>query len=424
MNRFAAIRLLAKSELDRFLDETISRLRWATIAALLLISLAQPMASRTRFPDWGLVLGFAGYNLIADLVRRRSAGSRSFAWIAVLDLPAVGVLYLNGGEPGGPLFALLVLAAAQTAVYMTLAGSLLYTGALAAIVVAVELALPGWSSTLADMRELSARLVILAIVGVGMGTMTRRLATEQAAARTVLSETDRLTEINRLRAEFVSSVSHELRTPLTAARAGLGLLEGSAAQRLAADEQELLANARRNVERLNTRIADLLFTNQLETGTLRLDLAPVDLRAVITTALAAVHPLVLSKGQILEAELAESLPVRGDPGRLEQVMLNVLANAHHHTPSGTRIVVSGMQVDGQSLVTVRDTGPGIPTTDLEHIYRRFYRLGTGGGGSGLGLAVARGIVELHGGTMWTESQPGEGSTFRFALPLARTGVPQ
>jgi len=424
MNRFAAIRLLAKSELDRFLDETISRLRWATIAALLLISLAQPVASRTRFPDWGLVLGFAGYNLIADLVRRRSAGSRSFAWIAVLDLPAVGVLYLNGGEPGGPLFALLVLAAAQTAVYMTLAGSLLYTGALAAIVVAVELALPGWSSTLADMRELSARLVILAIVGVGMGTMTRRLATEQAAARTVLSETDRLTEINRLRAEFVSSVSHELRTPLTAARAGLGLLEGSAAQRLAADEQELLANARRNVERLNTRIADLLFTNQLETGTLRLDLAPVDLRAVITTALAAVHPLVLSKGQILEAELAESLPVRGDPGRLEQVMLNVLANAHHHTPSGTRIVVSGMQVDGQSLVTVRDTGPGIPTTDLEHIYRRFYRLGTGGGGSGLGLAVARGIVELHGGTMWTESQPGEGSTFRFALPLARTGMPQ
>lgn len=419
MNRLAAIRLLAKSELDRFLDETIARLRWATIAALLLISLAQPMTSRARFPDWALVLGFAGYNLIADLLRRRSSGWRAFAWIAMLDLPAVGVLYLNGGQPGGPLFALLVLAAAQTAVYMTLAGSLLYTGALAAIIVAVELALLDWSSTLADMRELIARLVILAIVGVGMGTMTRRLATEQAAGRTVLGEAERLTEIDRLRAEFVSSVSHELRTPLTAARAGLGLLEGSAAQRLAADEQELLANARRNVERLNTLIADLLATNQLEAGTLRLELVPVDLRDIVTDAMTAVRPLVLSKDQILEVDLDEPLPLRGDAGRLEQVMLNVLANAHRHTPSGTRIIVSGHQMDGKNLVTVRDTGPGIPAAALEHIFRRFYRLGTAGGGSGLGLAVARGIVELHGGTMWAESWPDGGATFRIALPLVK-----
>jgi len=418
MNRLAAIRLLAKSELDRFLDETISRLRWATIAALLLISFAQPLAGRMGFPDWALVLGFAGYNLIADLVRRRSSGSRSFAWIAVLDLPVVGVLYLNSVEPGGPLFALLVLAAAQTAVFMTLTGSLLYTGALAAIVIAVEPALPGWSSTRADLRELSARLVILAVVGIGMGTVTRRLATEQAAGQTVLGEAERLAELDRLRADFISSVSHELRTPLTAARAGLGLLEGSAAERLATDEQDLLANARRNVERLNALIADLLATNQLEAGTLRLDRAPVDVRAIITDAMAAVRPLILSKDQILEHDLDESLPLRGDPGRLEQVMLNVIANAHRHTPDGTRIVVSGRQVDGEILVTVRDTGPGIPTADLENIFRRFYRLSTATGGSGLGLAVARNIVELHGGTMWAESRTDEGATFLFVLPLA------
>jgi len=415
MNRLAAIRLLAKSELDRFLDETISRLRWATIAALLLISLAQPLAGRTRFPDWALVLGFAGYNLIADLVRRRSSGSRSFAWIAVLDLPAVGVLYLTGVQPGGPFFALLVLAAAQTAIFMTLEGSLLYTGALAAIVIAVEPALPGWSSTHADMRELSARLVILAVVGIGMGTVTRRLATEQAAGQTVLGEAERLAEVDRLRVDFVSSVSHELRTPLTAARAGLGLLESSAAERLATEERELLANTRRNVERLNALIADLLATNQLEVGTLRLDRAPVDLRAIITDAVDAVRPLILSKGQILELDLGEPLPLRGDPGRLEQVVLNVIANAHRHTPSGTHVVVSGRQVDGKILVTVRDTGPGIAVADLEHIFRRFFRLGAGG--SGLGLAVARSIVELHGGTMRAESRLDEGATFLIVLPL-------
>ncbi len=416
MNRLTAIRLLAKSELDRFLDETISRLRWATIAALLLISLAQPLADRTRFPDWTLVLGFAGYNLIADLVRRRSSGSRSFAWIAVLDLPAVGVLYLTGVQPGGPLFALLVLAAAQTAIFMTLMGSLLYTGALAAIVIAVEPALPGWSSTRADMRELSARLVILAVVGIGMGTVTRRLATEQAAGQTVLGEAERLAELDRLRADFVSSVSHELRTPLTAARAGLGLLESSAAERLATDEQDLLANARRNVERLNALIADLLATNQLEAGTLRLDRASVDFRAIITDAIAAVRPLILSKDQILELKLDEPLPLRGDRERLEQVVLNVIVNAHRHTPGGTRIAVSGRQEDGEILVTVRDTGPGIPVADLEHIFRRFFRLGAGG--SGLGLAVARSIVELHGGTMWAESRPDEGATFLIVLPLS------
>ncbi len=177
-----------------------------------------------------------------------------------------------------------------------------------------------------------------------------------------------------------------------------------------------LANACRNVERLNALIADLLATNQLEAGTLRLDRAPVDLRAIITDAMAAVRPLILSKDQILEHDLDESLPLRGDPGRLEQMMLNVIANAHRHTPSGTHVVVSGRQVDGKILVTVRDTGPGIAVADLEHIFRRFFRLGAGG--SGLGLAVARSIVELHGGTMWAESRPDEGATFLIVLPLS------
>ena len=421
MNRLTAVRLLTKPELDRFLDETISRLRWVTIAALLLISLVQPSAGGADLRDWVLVLLFAGYNLVADLIRRQSRVRGAFAWIAVLDLPAVALVYFASDQPGGPLFGLLVLAAAQTAAYMTLTGSLLYTGALGLVVAVVEPTFPGWNSTATDWREMSARILILAVVGVGMGAMTRRLATEQEAGRVVLNEADRLGEIDRLRADFVASVSHELRTPLTAARAGLGLLEGSAGDRLVGAEQELLANARRNIERLNVLIADLLTANQLGAGILRLELATIDLRAVVTDAMAAVHPLLQTKGQMLELALGEPLPVRGDPGRLEQVVLNVLANAHRHTPSGTRIVVSGQAAGDQVLLAVQDDGPGIPATELGNIFDRFYRLG-GAGGSGLGLAVAQGVVELHGGTMWAESAPGEGATFRITFPRADPGA--
>ena len=415
MNWRTAVRLLAKPELDRFLNQTLSRMRWAVVAGLLLLSVAQPDGGDVRVREWALVLLFAGYNAVADVVRRR--WGRAFAWIAVVDLPAVALVYYLASEIGGPTFGLLVLAAAQTAAFMTLAGSLLYTAALGLVVLAVEPALPGWTSSADDLRGSLARVLILAVVGVGMGMMTRRLATEQTAGRMALGEAGRLGEVDRLRADFVAGVSHELRTPLTAARAGLGLLEGSAGDRLAEAERQLLANARRNVERLDALIANLLTANQLDAGTLDLARVPIDLRTVVADALAAIHPLIETKGQRLELLLSEPLPVQGDGMRLEQVILNVLANAHRHTPGDTRIVVSGERAGDRVHLTVRDDGPGIPPAELGNIFGRFYRL-DGGGGSGLGLAVARGIVEMHGGEIWAESGPGRGAAFHVSLPIA------
>ena len=416
MRRLAASRLLTKRDLDHFLERTISRLRWATIAALLAISLVQPSAGRAAVPDWALLAAFAGYNLLVELMRRRVSSLSAFAWFAVLDLPVVALVYLNCSQPGGPLFALLVMAAVQTTVIMTLTGSLLYTGALAAITIAVEPTLPLWTGTLTEMRELSARLVVLALVGVGMGMLTRRLEAERAAGESMLDQAAQLEDLDRLRADFVSTVSHDLRTPLTAARAGLVLLDASAGGGLQADQRDLLANARRNVERLGLLIDDLLAYNQLEAGTLPLDREPVDLRAVVADAMAAIHPMIVAKGQTLELDLPEPLPSEGDAGRLEQVVLNVLANAANHTPPGTRIVVVGRAAGAEVIVSVRDNGPGIPSRELEAIFRRFYRLAAEVGGSGLGLAIARGIVELHGGRMWAESSPGEGAAFSIALP--------
>ncbi|MBA3416214.1 MAG: HAMP domain-containing histidine kinase [Chloroflexia bacterium] len=421
MRRLSAIRLLAKADLDRFLAQTISRLRWVTIAALFAIALVQPAAGRGGLPEWALVAGFAGYNLVLDLVRRRWPAKPSFAWAAVLDVPAVGLVYLLSAQPGGPLFVLVLLAAAQTTAFMTLPGGLLYSGVLGAIVALVEPTLPLWTGTPADGRALSGRLVALGVVGVGMGALTRRLEQDQEAAQSMLDETSRLEALDRLRADFVATVSHDLRTPLTAARAALVLVDASAGHALRADERELLANARRNVERLGLLIDDLLAYNQLAAGTLRLDREPLDLRAVATDAMAAVLPLLQATGQTLEIDLPAPLPSLGDAARLEQVFLNLLANAHRHTPPGTRISVSGRIAATEVHVRVADDGPGIPTGELEAIFGRFYRRDPHAGGSGLGLVIARAIVDLHGGRLWAESRPGAGASFFVALPRYEGG---
>ena len=421
MRALAVSRLLTRQDLDHFLEKTISWLRWATIAALLVISLAQPSAGGTNLPDWALLILFAGYNLLVELIRRRFSRLSAFAWFAVLDLPVIALIYLNCSQPGGPLFALLILAAVQTTVFMTLTGNLLYTSALAAITIAVERTSPLWTGTLTEERSLAARLVILAMVGVGIGALTRRLEAERVAGKEMLDQTGRLAELDRLRADFVSTVSHELRTPLTAARAGLILLDASAGGGLRAEQRDLLTNARRNVERLGLLINDLLTHNQLEAGILPLDHEPVDLRTVIADAMAAIQPLVIERGQTLDLDLPVPLPIEGDAVRLEQAVLNVLANATRHTPPGTRIVVAGRVEGDDVLVSVRDDGPGIPPNALEAIFRRFYRITTEEGGSGLGLAIARRIVELHGGRMWAESEPGQGATFWISVPCHRTG---
>ena len=420
MRRLTALRFLAKPALDRFLAQTIARLRWATIAALLLISVVQPSAGRWRVPEWGLLLLFVAYNLGLDRLRGRANGHRGFAAAALLDLPAVGLVYAGCSQAGGPLFTLLVLAAAQTTAFMTFAGSLLYTGALMGITAAVEPTFPQWAASLEDMREMSARFVVLGLVGVGMGTLTRRLEREQAAAASMLGEATRLEDLDRVRADFVATVSHDLRTPLTAARAALGLLDVSAGKGLRDDERELLANGRRNVERLGALIDDLLAYNQLEAGTLRLERAPLDLRGVVAEAMAAVHPLVRSAGQTLELDLPEPLPTEGDAARLEQVFLNLLVNAHRHTPEGTRVLVAGRADAGEVVVTVGDDGPGIAPEEREAVFRRFHRLG-GEGGSGLGLAIARAIMEMHGGRVTAEDGPGGGALFRVALPSHGNG---
>ena len=250
-----------------------------------------------------------------------------------------------------------------------------------------------------------------------LATAIRRRDFEEQLARE-RTEATRLEELDRLREQFIASISHDLKTPLTSVQSGLGMLESSTVERLHPEEQELLQSVRRNATRLRVLIDSLLAYNQLETGTLELNRGPIDLRTSIFDAIRAVYLLLEGKGQRLEVDLGEPLPVEGDAFRLGQVVINLLANAHRHTPRGTRIAISGTRTEDGVQLSVSDNGPGIPAEQLEMIFERAHRLDPAAGGSGLGLAIARSIVDLHSGRIWAESEPGQGASFCIDLPGA------
>lgn len=404
-----------QTDLQRFLRRALSGMRWAIIGALLVITFLQPTASRVDLPTWTLIVLFAGYNLGIQLMQRRLAPPRSLVVGAMLDLPVIGVLYFLGNEPGGPLFVLFFLAVDSAAAGMALRGALVYTGIAILLAAGTDLVWMLVLPTPGDVRMLVARMLTLALVGVGMAIVSRRLVMEYAAHQAVQTDAAHRAELEHLRTTFISTMSHELRTPLTASRAALGLLETSASDRLRPDEGELLSNARRNTERLTIYIDDLLSFNEIEAGMFRLDREELDLRTVITDSLSAIYPLILQKGQTLEIVLPERLPCLGDARQLEQVVVNVLSNAQRHTPVGTRIALSGTVTPSEIGFVVSDTGPGIPPAELEAIFQRFHRLAAEVEGSGLGLAIARRIVDLHGGRMWAESAVGEGASFHVIL---------
>ncbi len=301
----------------RYFDRALFWLEAGTVAVLLLVTVVRPTTGLLGVPAWGLVLLFGAYSLLANLFEHRSLTRRSFVTKSLVDLPVTGLVYYLAGEPGGPLFILFLLAADCAAASMTPRGTVLYTAAAVVVAASIELILATGSPTPIEVWPLVIRLILLALVGFGMAVVMRRLLIEQEAARSVRDRAERLEELDRLRADFISSVSHDLRTPLTAARAGLGMLETGASGLLPDDERELLGDARLNIERLGLLIDDLLAYNQLEAGILRLELQPLDLRTVALGAVPSVHALIHQKRQKLEVDLPYPLPAEGDPRRLE-----------------------------------------------------------------------------------------------------------
>jgi two-component system sensor histidine kinase KdpD len=264
---------------------------------------------------------------------------------------------------------------------------------------------------------------LLLVAGIGAAALALRLAHEQNAARSAAKEARRLKERDRERGLYLSGLSHGLRTPFTAVRAGIGLIESSAADRLRPDELQLLSEVQTSADRLGMRIRDLLSLNQLEAGAMVLERKPCDLRSIVADAITVVHPLIVQKGQTLEVDLPEPLPLLADENHLVQVVVNLIDNAHQHTPPGTRVAVTGTAEGDTIHLAVSDSGDGIPPEEQEAIFVHFHSCDKAAAGWGLGLAVARAVTELHGGQIHVNSAPGEGATFHVILPRLEGYVP-
>ena len=234
------------------------------------------------------------------------------------------------------------------------------------------------------------------------------------------SEIELLRELNRLRTELVSNVSHELRTPL-------GLIKILASTLLREDvdfdratQRELLANIEDEADKLEGIVDNLLDLSRMEGRALRLEYREVDLGQLIGQAVEAMAVQYPESTFVLDIP-HEPLLTTADARRVEQVLRNLLDNAQKYSPGGGPIKVQGRRHGGEVFVQVMDQGIGMPIEELDRVFERFYRVANKvtqrARGAGLGLAVCRAIVEMHGGQIWAESTLDEGSTITFTLPV-------
>jgi PAS domain S-box-containing protein len=226
---------------------------------------------------------------------------------------------------------------------------------------------------------------------------------------------------NRMKDEFLAVLSHELRTPLNAIVGYSRLLRGGM---LSPEKAERgLETLERNAKWLTQIVDDVLDVSRIVSGKIRLDVQPVDLAPVIGNAVATVLPGADAKGVRLHTVIDPKVgPVSGDPDRLQQVIWNLLANAVKFTPRGGRIQLQLERVNSHLEISVSDTGQGISAEFLPYVFDRFRQADAGttrrAGGLGLGLAIVRHIVEMHGGAVYASSAgEGQGATFRVTLPL-------
>jgi len=228
-------------------------------------------------------------------------------------------------------------------------------------------------------------------------------------------------EAEQVRRDLIAAVSHDLRTPLASLRALAEALHDGVVDD-PEGVQRYLGLMVTETERLSGLIDDLFELARIESGTLRLDRAPLMVQDLLSEALERMSAqAALKELRLLGAVEGEPPPVLIDAQQVMRAFLNLVQNAIQHTPAGGEIALGACQARGMVTVEVRDTGSGIAAGDLPRIFERFYRgdpARSRDAGAGLGLAIARGIVEAHGGSIWAESAPGGGTSIRFTLPIA------
>ena len=240
----------------------------------------------------------------------------------------------------------------------------------------------------------------------------------------VLRDVTRERELDKMKTDFISVVSHELRTPLTSIKGYTDLLLSGATGEVSELQAEFLGIIQSSTTRLSNLINDILDISRIESGSIQIKHEPIDYRRIVSDTLRLMKAAADEKQISMDASLPESIPpVRGDTDKVTQVLANLVSNAIKYTPQGGWVKVS-LEVTGEASVTtcVADSGIGVADEDQPKLFQKFFRADNTStreaGGTGLGLVIAKTIIELLGGAIWVESEPGRGSRFSFTLPLS------
>jgi signal transduction histidine kinase len=287
----------------------------------------------------------------------------------------------------------------------------------ASVAVGAALAL-AWSIS-ARMRELERTSRELAAGDLSARARVARPRELEQLARATNEMAENVERLFDARRQLVAWASHDLRTPLSSLQAMLEAIEDGLVE-----PAEYLPAMHEQVERLGMLVDDLFELARIDAGVLTLELRDAPLRGVVESCLRGLEAEARSRQVRLESTIPSSLPpVRCAPEQVERVLFNLLTNALRHTPSDGSVAVV-VEPDGSEVqVAVEDTGEGLTGETEERMFERFWRedparTGTNGGGAGLGLAIAQGLVHAHGGRIWAESRPGGGARVCFTLPIA------
>ncbi|UCD97779.1 MAG: HAMP domain-containing histidine kinase [Chloroflexota bacterium] len=341
-------------------------------------------------------------------------------YIEDIHLRVLSVPLVIGNRPIGTL----QLAANLVLVDRTL--NLLVTVLLMSSIIAMAVAaVVGWLTTRRALAPLEA-VTQTALRITRADDLSRRISyqgpPDDEVGQLILAFNQTLLRLENLfntQRRFLADVGHELRTPLTVIKGNVDLM-----QRFGSFDEESLTSIENEVDRLTRMVGDLLLLAQAESGKLPLDIHLVELDTLVLEVLNQMGVLAREKLTLRLGEMDQVL-VCGDQDRLKQVLVNLVGNAINYTPSGGTVTISLGKVDHQSRLTIHDTGPGIPSEDLPHVFERFYRgeksrtRSPDGKGFGLGLSIAYWIIRNHGGSIEVESPEGEGTTFFVWLPLAK-----
>lgn len=254
-------------------------------------------------------------------------------------------------------------------------------------------------------------------------TELERVNTELAATNRELNEANaKLRELSEMKEEFLALTTHDLRSPLTVISGVISFFTSGRLGELTLEQKNMVSMMERNAQSLIELVNDLLDASKLESGTMRLELASIELSGLVDELRENMEPLAREKGLKLEEDLPADLPpIEADRPKLRRILVNLFSNAIKFTGRGGRVTVRAAREDGQVRISVSDTGVGIAPEDVKRLFDKYEqarsRATRGEKGTGLGLYITKQLVELHGGEIRVESEPGKGSTFSFTIPV-------